>query len=118
MAGTVKLFSLSHAQRAALYGIIEGFGLEVSNFFSESKCRVEFFAHPTDDGIGYNKATRDCKAALMAVCGGSTADDWSSYNEPSPHSGGVAFKDGYRRIIAVDIKREPFPSLSQYGQGI
>lgn len=118
MSGTVKLYRLSHAQRAALYEVIEAFGLEVSTFFSESKCRVEFFAEPTEDGIGYNKATRDCKAALMAICGGKDVDDWTAVKEPSPHSGGKAFKDGYRHIIAVDIKREPFPMLAQYGKEI
>lgn len=112
----MKFYNLTHAQRLALYGIIEGFGLEVSNLFSEEKEWVEFFAHPTKDGIGYNKATLDCKAALMAVCGGKEVDDWSVYKEPSPHSGGVAFKDGYRHVIAVGIKQEPFPLLSQYGK--
>lgn len=114
----MKLFRLTAAQRQALYGIIEGFGLEVSTFFSEQKERVEFFAEPTEDGIGFNKATRDCKAALMAVCGGKDVDDWAAFKEPSPHSGGKAFKDGYRYIIAVDIKREPFPSLAIYGKGV
>jgi len=116
MAGTVKFYSLTHAQRLALYGLIESFGLHPSSFFETSKCRVEFYAEPTEDGIGFNKATRDCKAALMAACGGKDADDWVSIKEPC--GDGKPFKDGYRRIIAVDIKQEPFPALSQYGAKI
>ena len=112
----IEFFSLSHGQRSAVYDLISSFGLEHSSNLSTAKTSIEFFAKPTNDGIGFDQDTRDCLAALLALCGGGTIDDWEIYKESSTNSGGIAFKDGYRHIITVVIKTEPFHSLSDYGK--